>query len=157
MKHTIIIAVSLLTITVLSCTKKSGSSSTSSTDTTFSGSYFQISYNGRYFNVKGASLNGGPVTSVTEVSSNTILVDGVALYGISGTLEATSLNVGSNNIPASGISSFTQASPYNSFLDSSGTVSVTHNGTDYVQGTFTTTLYANGFTYPATGSFKVYH
>ena len=44
-----------------------------------------------------------------------------------------------------------------SYTDTSGTANITHNGSDYTEGTFTTTLNGSGFSYPATGSFKIYH
>jgi len=35
---------------------------------------------------------------------------------------------------------------------------VTHNGSDYISGTITANLYSSaGYSYPATGSFKIYH
>lgn len=165
-----IIAVSLLTLAA--CTKKSTSSTSTSSDTTFNGSYFQISYNSKSFNCKDAvvgnqHLNMLLTNSVQWSSGSTGTILQIALAtGISG-ISTTTLYFAGNgttgsytqsNIAGSGYSSvLLQTNPATEFTDTSGTASITHIGSDYVQGTFNITLNTSGFSYPATGSFKIYH
>ena len=166
MKKQIIIAVSLLTLTFISCTKKSSSSSTgSSGDSTFNGSYLLLTANGKTFNEKDVTIpNAGHIVTVTEATTLTgieiVVKDDFGTYGLfqSNIISASGSGVGTYTICSScGTTQITQANPVVGYGDTSGTVNVTYNGSDYIQGTISTTLYANGFNYPATGSFKIYH
>jgi hypothetical protein len=165
MKQLMIIAISLLTLAA--CTKKSSStSSTSSSDTTFNGSYFQITYNSRSYNVKNAVVNSITYASVTSTVpvAGQLLVTIVTLGGAYGLASShvNLLGTGTGTYQFStSILSGTLINQYSpsvvSYTDTSGTANVTHNGSDYTEGTFITTLNGSGFSYPATGSFKIYH
>lgn len=177
----LIIAVSLLT-TMYSCHPSGGSSVTPSNDTTFTGSYFQYSYSGNYTNSKAFNLGAVstyPTLAVLINATSTIGVIGgstIPLYTI-GLVNNYGL-YGSNNCSlvflynGSGTGSYPMSSPSNggagsSFLtasgqmynDTTGTVTITHQGTDYVQGTFTGTMYSltGGLSQAVSGSFKVIH
>ena len=164
----IVIAVSLLSI-FNSCTtggSGSGTSTTPSADTTFNGSYFQISYGGKSFYAKDASVNNtfGHIVVLTATGGSGVfysiaLVDASGVYGlVSGThLNFSYIGTGTGVFSLYGPSNVIQQNPFTEYTDTSGTVTVSYSGSDYIQGTFATTLFATGFSYPATGSFKIYH
>lgn len=173
MKKLIIIAVSLLTLSA--CSKSgSGTSSTPSSDTVFNGSYFQISYNGKNFYSKDAAVGVHHYSMVltntlqwTTGSTGTIVQ--VSLNDITGIYGTTSAllyfaglgavgNYTQTNLADGGyISTLMQTNPGTEFTDTSGSANITYMGSDYIQGTFNVTLYTSGISYPATGSFKIYH
>ena len=172
----LIIAVSLLTF--ISCTKKTSTSpSSSSGDSTFNGSYFQLSVNGNSYYVKDVAVGSAHLVVLTATNGTVALNSGsnspmltitvqddFNLYGLTGSSYLFSLGTGTGTyqIPGPSIitagagSVFAQYNPLVAYSDTSGTVSISHNGSDYILGTFTTTLWTSGFTYPATGSFKIY-
>lgn len=172
MKNKLIIAVCLLTL--FSCTKKKTTvpAGTTTSDTTFNGSYLDVSYNSKSFNCKDAVVgsvhyNMLMFTSTTLTASPNGTVIGLFLTtGISGISQTTIYFAGSgstgtytqSNFPAAGYtSSLLQTNPSVLYNDTVGTANITYNGSDYVQGSFNVTLYANGSSYPATGNFKIYH
>lgn len=173
----IIIAVCLLSLGA--CTKSTTSNSTAATnnDTTFNGSYLKVSVNGKNFYEKDAQVGSNHVVMVTSTSSSFMLEDGstttriiitnldpYGVYGLGATPQSTTLYCygnGTGTFPMyvrGGVpSTVFQANPAIAYQDSTGTMVVTHNGSDYLEGTFTANLYYSGFTYPATGSFKIVH
>lgn len=173
MKKHIIIAVSLLTLAA--CTKSSNSNSTanngSNNDSTFNGSYLQLTIGSKNFyekdvNVKNVghivSLTAGN-TSITLLSGGTTsglvinLLDQFGTYGlISADMYATGSGTGMYSFTNTAGTNVNQSSPSITYLDSTGTMNITHNGTDYIQGTISTTFYHGTDTYPVTGSFKIY-
>ncbi len=169
---------SIVTILTVNCTKPPSAPAGVYTDSVFNGSYFTIGYNDSsgdtisyyskdvlygdqhlarigcsilnidtvhsvmYINVHSANnLYGVPVTDFY------ILCNGVD----TGYFPFTSINSYSKVY-----SEFGQTNPDITFSDSVGSAHITYNGTDYVQATFTTTLYTSALTYNAAGFFKIY-
>jgi ATP-dependent Zn protease len=161
------------TILAVSCSKKSNTTSTTSTggDSTFNGSYLQLTIGSKNFyekdvNVKNVghivSLTAGN-TSITLLSGGTTsglvinLLDQFGTYGlISADMYATGSGTGTYSFTNTAGTNVNQSSPSITYLDSTGTMNITHNGTDYIQGTIGTTFYHGTDTYPVTGSFKIY-
>jgi hypothetical protein len=166
MKQLLITLLSASTL-LLSCSKKGSNTSPPSGDTTFNGSYIQLNFNNKSYTAKDATfpINGVSnhmvmISGQTDVNGYLILLtDPVGLYGML-----------SSNIYIQGFSGATtgsykfsvptainQANPYTTYYDSTGTVTITYAGQDYMQGTINSTLYSGGLTYPVTGNFKIYH
>ena len=188
MKKQIFIAVCLLTITACTKKSSTTPSSTSSSgDSTFNGSYFQLSVNGKSFYEKDVVYkpDGAHLVTITETDNPNALIlsapgsftndtvnmitlivqDNFNIYGLTLTSYIYAIGNGTGNyyIPngyaiGGGLSMIEQANPLVGYSDTSGTVNVTHNGSDYISGTINANLYSStGFSYPATGSFKIYH
>ena len=162
MKKLITIVVCLLT--VAACTKKSSSSSPgSSSDTTFTGSYINLNYSGKTVTVKGLAIP--KLAYITSLSSTLY----TGFYQIAGSdpcniygLKLVALNV---QYSGSGTGMFPiYNSPIPSievngqmYSDTVGTVTIAHSGTDYLEGSYSITMYGTGTPIPATGSFKIVH
>ncbi len=167
MKHFIIILIAAIAILTVSSCSSGGSSSTSTIvtpDTTFNGSYFDISYNGKTFHSKDAVVGSKHLVLVTGSATGNTLgvtvnsIEGSGLYGLT-IVQFSTYDTGTGyKFGAMGTQSILQQwSPATQFSTNTGSATITHNGTDYLQATFTTTLIASGQSYPATGSFKIVH
>jgi len=166
MKKLTIIAVSLLTLAA--CTKSSSSSSSASSgDTTFNGSYFKYSYSGNNIYAKAYTMTLPYVNYVTITTSYInvpspnyyILLDDPTSYGTGNCqLHFAYTGTGTGTFSILGSSSPSEFLPNNTlYEDTSGTVTLTYSGTDYIQGTFSGTMYGSGLSVPVTGSFKIMH
>lgn len=156
----------------------------SNTDSSHKGSNFSISYtdsNGIYWTYASKDVSHGsePVVQITTSvlkpdSVNYMLainlVSPYSVYGIS----VVNFYLRDNGTRGTGIGTYSFASPsmYDNILsefgqvyppivfsDSVGTATITHNGADYIEGTFATTIYFRNSpgSYAATGSFTIYH
>ena len=154
---------------ITSCSTHSGSGSTTVTpDTTFNGSYFQITYNGSTKDEKDAAITS-PYVHIVILSTSTVATDSIYTIAIAdiGGIYGLHNSGFSFKYPGTGTGTFSmwksptnfllQSNPEQMYYDTIGNVTVTYSGPDYIQGTFSNTLNANGFTYPATGSFKILH
>lgn len=167
-------ALSILAIIIIALSScHTGSSSSGSTtvtpDTAFTGSYFEYSYSGHYSHIKAfpltstnlyVSISSIPITNPGHYQ---ILVqDPYQLYGSdnctlaflydgtsTGTFQMSPLSAGA-------ITGFMTAS-LQSYNDTTGTVTITHSGADYIEGSFSGTMYGSGLSLPVSGSFKVIH
>lgn len=173
-------AAAMLTISVFSnCTPGGGTTTpvTPVNDSVYNGSYLTVSYNGKTFHSRDVVagnvhwnmlLTNSISSSVFPAPNNTVLQ--IALggaTGISGISSATLYFRGAggtgnyiqNNMADVGYTSTVlQTNPSTMFFDTSGSATVNYNGNDYIEGTFSITMYTTaGLTYPATGSFKIYH
>jgi hypothetical protein len=162
MKRLITIAISLLTLAA--CTKtSSSSSSSSSSDTTFTGSYINLTYSGKTVTVKGLSI---PKLAYSTALSSTLYT---GFYQIGGSdpwniygLKLVTLHV---QYSGSGTGTFpVYNTPVPSievngqmYSDTTGTVTISHSGTDYLEGSYSISLYGTGTPIPATGAFKIIH
>jgi len=164
----IILAAGLLLLPA--CTKpSSGSSHTSTGDTSFTGSYFNLSYSGNNESIKGYTVSTPYYASATVSTTSENLGSGYIYYQIIGVNSSnigglsesslqfvyTGTGIGSYPIYTTVPSHFLSNST--GYSDTSGTVTITYSGSDYIQGTFSITLYGSGLSIPATGSFKVMH
>ena len=155
---------------ITSCSTHSGSTSvTPSGDTTFTGAYFTLNYSGKSETIKAYTLKSSPANatvnteSVTNSSGQTVYVV-IALNSANINYLAhaqlaffyTGSGTGSypiyNNAGESGFLSGTSE-----YSDTTGTVTITYSGSDYLEGSFTSTMYGSGLSIPATGSFKIIH
>ena len=172
----LIIVLSLL-VAINSCTTSgSGTSVTPTNDSTFNGNYVQLTIGSKSFYEKDVKVSqSGQLVTVAAVDNpNALLTGGThvnmisitvddpsGIYGLSSCfLYAVGTGTGTYQITngyttGGGLNVITQRSPVVAYDDTSGTMNITHNGSDYIQGTINTTLYANGSTYPTTGSFKI--
>lgn len=157
----IIIAVSLLT-TLYSCHPSGGSTVTPSNDTTFNGSYFTLTYSGTTKTIKGYTLKstGYGATVGTTISGSLYQIgatDAASLSFTTAVLRFTYSGTGTGSFPVSKMSPAISGYTANSqlYYDTTGTVTITHQGTDYLQGSYTANMYGTGVTIPATGTFKV--
>jgi hypothetical protein len=85
------------------------------------------------------------------------------IYGLT-SVQLNSIGSGTGNYQMSnenidnGGSYIYQFNPQENYSDTTGTETITHNDSDYISGTINTTVYSSaGFSYPVTGSFKIYH
>lgn len=160
-------------------TTTTSTTTTSSTDTTFNGSYFQVSVNGKNFKEKDAQVSNSYGHLVTISSSlmdwaqqngsttKRIMItvfDPYAVYGLGGNPAAFSVFAYGNGtgsfpmfVKGATPSWIYQANPATTYYDTTGTMNISHNGSDYLEGTFSANLYSSGSIYPATGSFKIFH
>jgi hypothetical protein len=165
MRNSLFIAVCLLSF-LYSCHPSGSTSVIPTSDTTFNGSYFKIAYNGRLYNVKGAVVNTTTYASISSSvpATGTLLITIQTIGGVYGlapsyvNLVGTGTGTYQFSPTLAGSTVINQYTPtVVIYIDTSGTANITHNGSDYIEGTFSTTLNGSGFSYPATGSFKVYH
>ena len=188
MKKIIYIAIilsAMATFLITSCATAPKTTPLSNTiDSVHNGSSFTISYtdsNGVYwvYSSKAVSFGGLPVVSMTasvvqvDTAHDMIAINVSSPYSVGG-ITVVNFNLLDNGMGGTGTgtfafaspssfgksqSEFGQVNPYIVFSDSSGTATITHNGSDYIEGTFTTNIYFNGYagTYYATGDFTIYH
>lgn len=155
------------------CSKKSSTTTTTPTggDSTFNGSYLQLTVGSKSFYEKDVTVkNIGHIvalsagnTTITLLSGGTTsglvinLLDQFGTYGlISANMYATGSGTGTYSFTNTSGTNINQSSPSITYLDSAGTMNITHNGSDYIQGTISTTFYHGTDTYPVTGSFKIF-
>ena len=154
-------------LALTSCHTSSSTSATPSADTTFTGSYFQYSFTGGSAYAKAFNLTSANV--YVDISTNSVgtdywilLQDPYQLYGSDiCQLRFVYSGTGTGTYPmqtySTGIPSTFMTASLQSYTDTTGTVSVTYSGSDYIQGTFSGTMYGSGLSVPVTGSFKVVH
>lgn len=173
MRNLLTIAVCLLFLNACSSGTSGTGSTTITPDTTFNGSYFKANYNGKNFECKDAlvvnnnvhynmlvtntsALNSGPYGTILQIvlSTGNSGIGQVLLYfagpGGNGTYSVDSAKeVGYS-------CSLMQSNPATLFTCTTGTATITHNGSDYLEGTYAVTLTTSSINYPATGSFKIF-
>jgi len=168
MRKLLFIALCLLSLA--SCTKKSSTTGSSGTvsgtsgDTTFDGNYFNLSYGSKNVSAKGLTFSK-PFYYATAFSTylmpeyyQIVVVNDLGIGGLSKVSVLFRYNgTGTGSFPL-----YSNTPAYTNFLsngityfDSTGSVTISHNGTDYLQGTFSGNLYGSGLNIPATGSFKI--
>ena len=147
------------------------------TDSTYNGNYFEISYkdiDSNYLTYHSQAVNYGSkfmvrmgcsVDSIDSLHSALHLnvYSPYALYGLPSVDLFLLGNVADTGVfPFSApmsyekkLSEVGQTNPEIVFTDTSGSAHITYNGTDYVEGTFKTTLYTSTLSYYATGSFRI--
>lgn len=147
-----------------SCTPSSSTTpSVSSTDTTFTGSYIDLNYSGKYIKLKELTFSK---PYYYQSTIQTILVPGYnyQIIGVNdaqiGGLTRISLvfqysGTGVGTYPTFKAVPTTITTGTSTYNDTSGTVTIDHNGADYLGGTFSVNMYGSGLTIPATGSFKI--
>ena len=173
-----ILLCSLIFLSTFSCKKGSGPGA--QTDSSFSGSYLQLTINGKYYMEKDVTISGNHVVQITVdtgatpyTGKNSItiyLVEAADIYGLGHTqpctINAFGNGVGTYSMAPSRLGGFpsqiyTNTNPavqYN--CDSLQTLIVTYDGPDYIAGTINTTFSSytpiNLYNVPVTGSFKIY-
>lgn len=158
-----LVTIALILLVLSGCSKSSSSSASSTSDTTFNGSYINLTYSGKTVTVKGLSI---PKLAYTTAMSSTLYTgfyqiagsDPWNIYGLKlASLEVQYTGTGTGTFPVykTSVSSFEVSGQF--YSDTAGTVSITHSGTDYLEGSYSITLYGTGTPIPATGNFKIVH